>query len=187
MARCWEWCLEEGFEPIETCTADEDSDHWLACGAPLVLQDSEGKEHEGEEVEEPQGLPRVLEALQAHMWSRMTRKLALASASAAPAQENSHNEERREEYKHEEKQMHSSTSVPSSTLDVEIDQPLQLLSEEIDIELEDQGEKGFVEMLQQMQHLRQEVSNDKIHISDIERRKRAEFLAFKLMALMGDE
>jgi hypothetical protein len=66
MSRCWEWCVDEGFEPVEVCTGDAQTDAQLA---RLTL--------------EPQGIVRVREALHSHMWPGLVRKDALLSTSAA--------------------------------------------------------------------------------------------------------
>jgi hypothetical protein len=62
MARCWDWCLQEGFVPVEVCTGDAPMDRALS-GA-----------------EEPQGVRRVREALHSHMWPGLLRKDPPAAA-----------------------------------------------------------------------------------------------------------
>jgi len=66
MSRCWDWCVDEGFEPVEVCTGDAQTDAQLAS---LRL--------------EPQGVVRVREALHSHMWPGLVRKEDLLSTSAA--------------------------------------------------------------------------------------------------------
>lgn len=191
MSRCWEWCVDEGFEPVEVCTSDAQTDAQLAS---LTL--------------EPQGVARVREALHSHMWPGLVRKHDLLSKSAAasssgrPAVAKSHADASTPPSAHEGNR--TLVEGPTEAAEEEPDRTQQIeqvrwgrsisvamgasrdssLTEKLGGAGARQEDVALERIMAQMMQARSAAQNNEL--PDEDRRARAADLALRLAEMMGD-
>jgi len=162
MTKFLEWCLEEGFEPVEISTSDASVDADLAAS-----------------IEEPQGVPRVINALHSHMWSGLERKDPSAPQPlTTPDASQQHSHDCISEYTAQAVTSEDSFQKPQL-------QAEDLLEYDQRHPEEDEGMNKLEEVMRQVLHVRD--TANAADMSDDARRNRAADMAMQLAALMGED
>mmetsp|Transcript_16600 Transcript_16600/g.27990 ORF Transcript_16600/g.27990 Transcript_16600/m.27990 type:complete len:332 (+) Transcript_16600:183-1178(+) len=182
MSTCWQWCIEEGFEPVEISTADVELDQWLCSNK-----------------EDPQGLVgRARDALHSHMWpglSRLDPPPLKAPLAEVPVQSEDNGYapptvvfEGDGVAPHEAADSASlGTAMPTRRLEADPIAADELLGPEeaTSDDEEDDDTQGLERMMEQIKYIRNTTMGEPGDLTDEKRRGRAEDLAMQLMAMMG--